>query len=409
MYIYLVRQRSVIIATLLLCTLVGWGFGYIKFPLVAREHLFWLGFIVSTGIFVSVYLVYSLWRIESLKAKFTTQEKKSFAAWMIMGFIMVASLSAAYIMCHKHSMEQKNIVDLQNEMQAQQEAYKAALQNNKMPIAKELINEVRREVRENEEGNLKETTIVQIVETLESFEPYVAPGDSMKKSPERGYMLKQLVRLGMGNESFLQIKKQGNFDFAMLRKANLKNVDLSGIKMNYADLREANLIGIKVNNGDLSSCNLSKSICSNAVFNESSLNGANLTFADFTHVVFIKTEVQSAEANYTNFSHAYLDSATLNYSEMRGAQFFHSSLNGCNLFSVNAVGANFVEADLTGATFKSTNLSQAIFDRTRVVVGWQDSLLKYKNIGAELWDDSYRFMSDTSSTDSSIQLMIQAK
>jgi len=101
-----------------------------------------------------------------------------------------------------------------------------------------------------------------------------------------------------------------------LKKANLREADLSG-----ANLKEANLSGAYLSKADLSGANLKEANLSGAYLSKANLSGANLSGA--------------------NLSGADLKEANFNRSNLSGANLSGANLSGTDLKNVNLDGANF--------------------------------------------------------------------
>lgn len=86
-----------------------------------------------------------------------------------------------------------------------------------------------------------------------------------------------------------------NFSSAILRRADLRGVDLSGIKLVRVDLTESNLSGARLIDVDLSDANLTGANLSDADLRGATLRGADLTSANLIYSNLTKADISSSK------------------------------------------------------------------------------------------------------------------
>ena len=126
---------------------------------------------------------------------------------------------------------------------------------------------------------------------------------------------------------------------ANLREANLSEADLSG-----ANLREANLSW-----ADLSRANL----------REANLREANLSGADLSRANLREANLREANLSWADLSGANLREANLSRTNLREADLSWADLGEANLREANLREAILSEADLSEADLSGANLSEA--------------------------------------------------
>ena len=122
--------------------------------------------------------------------------------------------------------------------------------------------------------------------------------------------------------------------FCDLRKAELPEVNLSGLRLSGTVFSEANL----------SRANLSGASLRNTAFFQTRLSSANLSGADLS-----RSNLRAAQAARANFSNAKLLGA-----DLTKADLVEADLSGADLTRTDLTGA-----DLTRADFRGANLSNA--------------------------------------------------
>jgi uncharacterized protein YjbI with pentapeptide repeats len=165
---------------------------------------------------------------------------------------------------------------------------------------------------------------------------------------------------------------------AMLREAQLSYIDLNNADMTYADLSNANLNrahlshaslrGATLKRTYLKSATLSKADVSDADLSNADLSNARADRADFSRARFsgsilIRADLSDAKLNYARFSHSMLYSADLGRADLSYSHLTHADLSFAGLTYSNMQGA-----DLTYANLCSAILEGAIL--TKAMIGW---------------------------------------
>ena len=122
--------------------------------------------------------------------------------------------------------------------------------------------------------------------------------------------------------------------FCDLRKAELPEANLSGLRLSGTAFSEANL----------SRANLSGASLRNTTFFQARLSAANLSGADLS-----RSNLRAAQAAGANFSDA----------KLIGADLVKANLVEADLSGADLTRADFTGADLTRADFKGANLANA--------------------------------------------------
>jgi uncharacterized protein YjbI with pentapeptide repeats len=147
--------------------------------------------------------------------------------------------------------------------------------------------------------------------------------------------------------------------YAKLTSADLSGADLNSTRLAGADLSGANLTGARLTSTDLTRADLRHVNLTGASFFGVNLSGASLFGANLAGAVLPAAVFAGVDLSGTDISRADLSSANLTHgylvvADLAGATFIDADLSGADLF-----GANFTGADLTHATLKGANLSYA--------------------------------------------------
>ena len=198
-----------------------------------------------------------------------------------------------------------------------------------------------------------------------------------------GASLRSSVFYGPGED-----QRFGTFDdwISDFSGADLRDVDLTGAKLNNVIFNRANLIRATLNNAKLSNsrlvganlssaqliaADLRQAILENASLAGATLGEAKLTSAnlhatrlgqvkavggEFAFANLTQSNLQAADLSAANFSNANLREADLSSSKLfkanlRNAQLQNAKLRNANLSAADLRGANLAGADLQGASF----------------------------------------------------------
>jgi len=189
------------------------------------------------------------------------------------------------------------------------------------------------------------------------------------------------------------IEEHGGPEGLHLRRADLRQADLSQLDLHGADLSWANLQGAHLVVAKLQGANLLEAHLGRANLSGANLQGANLWAADLQGADLVEADLQGAnlpDANLqeadlrgTNLQGAYLASANL-----QGAYFTEANLHGADLSQANLQGAYLASADpqgprLWGAELEGADLRWADLRRAHLA----GASLRDANLEGANWGD----------------------
>ena len=147
-------------------------------------------------------------------------------------------------------------------------------------------------------------------------------------------------------EAFSRFRQDNPHAPILLRRADLKNADLSDLNLTGADLREA----------ELGAANLSGSILRNAKLCDSVLVGAVLTSTDATGASFAGAFLDNARFQGATLTKCKFDRARMLDASFRGVTALGISLRGADLTEADLSSANISHSDLTHARLRHAKL-----------------------------------------------------
>ncbi len=163
---------------------------------------------------------------------------------------------------------------------------------------------------------------------------------------------------------------EANLVNAHLSNADLSNAKLNGAYLNHADLTDADLSYVDLSNATLTkanlrNANLREAKLSRVWLNEADLSEAYLFEADLSGKVGAKlskanlNKVTLTKANLTKarLSEANLDEADLNGTDLSGANLSKTSLKLTDLSGANLSQAYLIQTDLSQALLKGAKYS----------------------------------------------------
>lgn len=160
-----------------------------------------------------------------------------------------------------------------------------------------------------------------------------------------------------------------NLSVVNLSGANLSGANLNHAKLNVARLRGAHLTGANLNNASLNVSNLIRADLSRAQLKAASLIRAELIRADFNRAELTEANLASADLREATLRHANLRRANLSEAIVRGgvltgANLEQAYLNGtdlgrCDLSSANCRDAEMKQVNLSRSNLSGANLSGA--------------------------------------------------
>ncbi len=178
----------------------------------------------------------------------------------------------------------------------------------------------------------------------------IARGESLERADLRQV---DLSGLDLSGTSFRRADLRGaNFEKCVLRRVNFSAADLRETFLAHADLREAvlhnaDLEGANFDGANLQDLDLSRANASGASFERANMTGARLVFA----------ELDSA-----NLGGALLKGANLSSADMTEAYIGGANLGGANLRDAKMMRANMEKVDLTECDMRGVDLTQAMLD-----------------------------------------------
>ncbi|MEL6945115.1 MAG: pentapeptide repeat-containing protein, partial [Bacteroidota bacterium] len=333
--------------------IIGWVFGYLKFPLVTEEYSFLMGVSMSAIIALLLFLIWSKYSFFSSELKKRTHSNQSisipknlFHFWMI-SFVFVVFLTSVFgIYLFKKNKDQKATIQEQRILlQQQYSLIEKVRNNNQMPLLDNILTHVREELNNPKVDTLSDELIARISALSYSFEPYYSlEGDSLSEkaySPEKGQLLLSLSKMSIDSSSFHRIKLRTSFAHTKLKKANLRG----------SNLEEAKLEG-----ADLSGADLRKAVLSNTNLAEGNLSGTDLQMANLKGA-----NLKRVNLNWTDMDGAVLDSAYMSGTQLISARLKGASLKGVELRWADLTGVLLTKANLDQADIAGSNLKRGIF------------------------------------------------
>lgn len=137
---------------------------------------------------------------------------------------------------------------------------------------------------------------------------------------------------------------QGEHRILRLAGADLRDVDLSGVRVDECDLSGSVLDGARFVGASLIRANLA---------------GASIVGADFSYAILDHSDLEGVDATAAAFMNATLSKCNLIRSRLRRSNLSEANLNRANLFEANLSGA-----DLSRAQASQANLQGAILEDT---------------------------------------------
>lgn len=387
--------------------LIGWVFGFLRFPYLEKNVSFLLGFIASL-IFVSLLLmIWVVWNRRSLHGLIAQKEgardsqstSKTLLIWMVLsGIVALGSIVIGLNIYRENRSFKLQIQNHDSEMLKMKATIELLQKTNQEPFMSSILEEVGEELRRNPARTLTNATINRIAALSFSFKSYPSfEHDSLSKkrySTERGQLLQALILMNVDPRSFAQIKRSAVFAEADLRGAGLKGLDLSGINLKDAHLKDADLSGADLRNANLGGANLW-----GANLNRANLSNADLKHADLRWAQLNEATLAMANLYGANLLNAQLKKADLNHANFRwvqsvGALFNEANMTNMDLFGNNSTKANLSQANLSASELRGIILSDANLVGTQlnnviVDANWQERLNKWQPIGGKELSKNY--------------------
>jgi len=367
---------------LFLIALLGWAFGYIKFPYVEENYSFWIGFMACAGVLVLFWFLSKIWKNIPAAKIYQIEKGKSKLSFTKVGvflsaiFIAAIILGAFFFIQNQHFKQQ--IASLEYKTSQQSRDLEIVKEHQKMSLLFGLLEKIDSSRKDGVAANLSDDLINTITTLSYSFKNHREFDRDSKEgkslSFERGQLLLALVATKMDSISWRKIKENVSFWGADLSHANLEGKDLSGIDLRKANLQQANLQGINLNNSNLNGanlarCNLDNSKLFQAIFHNSNLNWAKINNAEMSFSKLDSSNLSSATIIKSNLSHSTMYKTNFNYALLN-----QSDLTGCLIEEASLVRTNFSNAILTNISIRFSNLNDAIMNGAMVNLNWFEQL-----------------------------------
>jgi uncharacterized protein YjbI with pentapeptide repeats len=178
----------------------------------------------------------------------------------------------------------------------------------------------------------------------------------------------------MANPEHLAILKKGVVAWNNWRAQNIKTMPDLG----EANLRDEDLSGIRLDGADLSGANLIRT-----TLMEANLRGAELSGAVMTEAYLPEADLSGAELRKTDLFRAYLRGANLHGADLWQANLREVDLTCSDLRKANLSEANLSKANLSEAHLSEADLSAAILVKTDFSSA---TLNGCKIYGVAVWD-----------------------
>lgn len=393
--------------TILICGIsgvMGWILGFLRFPYIEKNHVFWVGFTACMAVISFLLYLFFIWNKIPTSINLKTERKKFTTLWILFLFaIVIPGISISAFILYK----QNKLLTFQTEAQEkkikqQSELIESARKNNLGFLLGNLLDKIDNELNSTPKRTLSDLTITRIAATSDLFKPYKEDSISGRKlSPERGALLLTLALMKIDSGSYARIKQTAVFASADLSGADLKNTNLSGANLKDANLRGANLSGTNLSaanlwganfwGANLSMSNLSKANLRGAdlqwtKINQANLTSANLKGANLTNAQIIKSDIQHAIFHWANLNGAMLNESNLTGADLAASKLIRTNLSGVKLNSARLRTADLTEADLTGVEL----------EKVPVEKDWMKKLADWKVIGTSQILKTYQVIKDSS-------------
>ncbi len=402
-------RRLVRFILLALCVLMGWVFGYLKFPYIDRNDTFWIGFVGCLGVIGFVIALFRIWKVkkgtnpeETAHSSLTGSLIKSLTKPNFLVSIILIALICACLFSYNHNRHLNKELQL---TQAALEDLKSNINTEQQRINISLLSDLINDLDSNQNYIHDTPTMNHMIERMVSLSSSFkinrvwdfANKVNVNLSEERGLLLLTLLKTKMDSTFFNKIKANVSFYGADLRNADLHGLDLSGIDLKYANLEYANLQGINLNDANLNGANLM-----GVNLNKATLVGANLISATMNWVKANEVDFQRAKLDSALFSnataiHSRFTNASMIHTVACNSLFNESDFDYCVLMYTNVSNANFSKAIMTHAELYFLDLNNTMIKDAVVRKNWKELLLEEKNTGVETMLEAYQIICDSTS------------
>jgi uncharacterized protein YjbI with pentapeptide repeats len=387
--------------------MIGWTFGFLRFPYLEKNVSFLLGFTAALVSVSLLLMILTIWNRRFLLGLIGNKERAGDAKsmpqptliWMVLaGIIALGSIGSGLIAYRQNQSFKRQIQNQDRRIQEMVALVEFVQKNNQESLMSSILDEVSAELKRNPARTLSDATISRIASLSFSFKSYQSiEQDSLSKkrySTERGQLLQALILMNMDSSSFTQIKRRAVFAEADLRGADLKGLDLSGINLKEAHLKDVDLSDANLRDANLGGANLW-----GANLNRANLSYADLKKADLNWARLNEATLSMANLNGANFQNAQLRKADLNHASFRFAQSGGAMFNEANLTNMDLIGNNFTKANLTQANLSDSDLRRINLSATNLVgiqlnnatvdENWLEKLKEWQPMGGKEISKNY--------------------
>lgn len=164
---------------------------------------------------------------------------------------------------------------------------------------------------------------------------------------------------------------RGNFDNALLARAQCRGANFSSASLSGADLGEAHLDGADFEDAQLMNAGFQTADIRGAFFHMAQLHGANfyeaeMQLANFSNAKMHDVILYRSQAQNTSFEGAEMQGANLESAQLQGSDLLRAQLQRANLGYAGMTRADLRWAELGGADMRHLNVQCADLRSTRL-------------------------------------------
>ena len=352
-------KRKVFSILLLASSLAAaWLIGYLNFPLAISSTSFWMGCTAALAIISLTVILY------------TVYFEKTWTFFNVRNVLLLLILTVLPLLIFFGHKSISLLEEHQRSAQRLKSEYsrRLTLLKNSSAQQQQLLFEATFEGLKQDlnigKGTLSDSAIQKIVSFSASLKPYypVNIDDSMLVSPERGKLLMGICQLPMDSNSFQQLIKKVDFSYADLRKVELIDLKLNGIRLEKAALSKSRLKNIQLNNSSLEGVNFSFSEIDRCDFHNSNMGDIVFRWATVQNTDMQESELNAMCANNANFINVNFTKSNLKWTKLEGTYIEKSNFDSTDLMS-----AIFLEATIYASSFKSSRLRKSSWKKTKII------------------------------------------
>lgn len=352
-------KRKVFSILLLASSLAAaWLIGYLNFPLAISSTSFWMGCTAALAIISLTVLLY------------TVYFEKTWTFFNVRNVLLLLILTVLPLLIFFGHKSISLLEEHQRSAQRLKSEYsrRLTLLKNSSAQQQQLLFEATFEGLKQDlnigKGTLSDSAIQKIVSFSASLKPYypVNIDDSMLVSPERGKLLIGICQLPMDSNSFQQLIKKVDFSYADLRKVELIDLKLNGIRLENAALSKSRLKNIQLNNSSLEGVNFSFSEIDRCDFHNSNMGDIVFRWATVQNTDMQESELNAMCANNANLINVNFSKSNLKWIKLEGTYIEKSNFDSADLMS-----AIFLESTIYASSFKSSRLRKSSWKKTKII------------------------------------------